>query len=400
MVGVAALALWFSPSSLLVLSFGMFVQAFHVEFGWPIGRVTLGGSIISIMIMLLSPLQGWLADRVGVRRLILTSFPFWGIGIGAMAALPADIRLFYLACAILPVLGLGLWPLSYLKIVATWFEHRLGLAFGMTNAGLGISTVVLPLALQAVFASLGWRTAYLLLAVMIVCLILPVAAVFLRERGVPTIARPDADIRERTGNSLREALRTRSYLVTLASFWLLGGVSGALLINQIGILIEGGLSPQRAAAMQAAIGVGTIVGRIGGGWLLDRASARWVGLATGLSAAVASLLLTRGADNFGAGAAAFLLGVALGGEFDILAVVIRRYQGLRYFGRLFGIVFAIFNLGSALAVAGMAFAHGVYGSYGPGLVALAAAGTTAGMLFLLLGSHFYPDAEIACSAPA
>ncbi|GAA3310056.1 hypothetical protein GCM10020295_76120 [Streptomyces cinereospinus] len=62
----------------------------------------------------------------------------------AMYFLPDDISVFYLAWALIPVCGLGLWPVSYLRLTAGWFDRRLGFALGVANSGIGVGTVIVP----------------------------------------------------------------------------------------------------------------------------------------------------------------------------------------------------------------------------------------------------------------
>ncbi len=43
---------------------------------------------------------------------------------------------------IVPVAGLGLWPLGYLQAVTPWFDRKLGLALGCANAGIGVGSTL------------------------------------------------------------------------------------------------------------------------------------------------------------------------------------------------------------------------------------------------------------------
>ncbi|WP_375395696.1 MFS transporter, partial [uncultured Sphingomonas sp.] len=80
-VGASMFALALGPSAIIILCFGVFLPALHAEFGWPVSQIALGGSISSLAIMLLAPIQGWLTDRYGGRRVILVSLPIWAVGL-------------------------------------------------------------------------------------------------------------------------------------------------------------------------------------------------------------------------------------------------------------------------------------------------------------------------------
>jgi hypothetical protein len=61
----AMIGLSFGPSTIAVLSFGVFIRPIEMEFGWTRTQVSLASMIISCMIVLVSPLQGILTDRFG-----------------------------------------------------------------------------------------------------------------------------------------------------------------------------------------------------------------------------------------------------------------------------------------------------------------------------------------------
>jgi MFS family permease len=113
---------------------------------------------------LVSPLQGILTDRFGSKPIILASIPLFSAGVAGFYFMPARLSAFYSMWAMIPVLGVGLWPLGYLRAVSSWFDRRLGLAVGIANAGIGIGSALVPLIAGMLIARHGWRFAYLGLA--------------------------------------------------------------------------------------------------------------------------------------------------------------------------------------------------------------------------------------------
>ena len=51
---------------------------------------------------------------------------------------------------------------------------------------------------------------------------------------------------------------------------------------------------------------------------------------------------------------ALLIGFLLGAEFDVLAFLIKRYYGNVAYGRIYGVIFGVFYLGSGLGIWGSA----------------------------------------------
>lgn len=384
-VAAAGFGLILGPSVVLIMCFGIFLPALHASFGWPIERISFGAAIISAVIMLLSPVQGMLVDRYGPRRMVLAFLVPWGVALIAMSRLPASLPVFYAACVLLPLAALGLWPLAYLKIATTWFDRHLGIALGVTNLGPGLGAAVMPALLGVLFVWGGWRTAYLTLGIAVIAVWLPILWLALREGDVATVGNSGRVI----GIGVREAARTRAFWIVVVNFFVLGAMSTGLLVHQVAILIDAGLAPGRAIAIQSAVGVASIVGRLGTGWLLDRVRTQWIGTATFALAAAACALLASDAAAPLAIVAAAIVGLVVGAEFDLLSMLIRRYQGVAAFGRLYGWVFAAFQLGAAIGAAAIGIGHVRFGSYAPPLLVLAALLLVCAALFALIGPYRY-----------
>src|SRR5471032_238589 len=131
----ATAALSVGASTCTIMCFGVFVPYLHRAFGWGIGAISLAATLLSISVMVVSPIQGLLVDRFGARRIIMISIPLFGLAYAAMSQLSGDIRQFYLMWVLVPLLGFGVWPSSYMKVVTGWFDERLGLAIGVANIG-------------------------------------------------------------------------------------------------------------------------------------------------------------------------------------------------------------------------------------------------------------------------
>jgi nitrate/nitrite transporter NarK len=109
-----------------------------------------------------------------------------------------------------------------------------------------------------------------------------------------------------------------------------------------------------AAATAGVIGIGTITGRLAGGFLLDRFDGRYVAAMSVVAPMVtaAILLATQGSQE-GATVSCLLLGLAAGAEYDACAYLTARYFGTGNFGALFGLIAGIilFTNGVAPALA-------------------------------------------------
>jgi MFS family permease len=380
----ATTGLVFGPSTILLFLFGSLVAPLEQAFGWSRPSILFAATIVSLMIMIISPFQGILIDRFGARLLVLVSTVTFASGLAAMALMRGDIRVYYLMYALLAVLAIGLWPVSYLRIVSTWFDRRLGLGIGIANGGIGIGATLLPLLVVYLLGRGDLGTVYLGLAAIVLVVTLPLNFLFLHEG--PHSDRPRSrsivvDIAE-----LRPFLREGNFVLLTIAFFLLGFVNTGLVTNQIPLLIDGGLTPTQAAAVQAAFGLSVLFGRFLTGLLLDYIEAKTLMSVVCVGGAIACGLYAVGTTGAVVFVCAILIGAIYGAEFDVLSYLVRRLFGLSVFGRIYGLIFAVFQLGAALGATLLPLSKVYLGGYAPGLFLYALALIACAGLFSRLGS--------------
>jgi MFS family permease len=384
--------LMFGPSTMTILSFGVFVRPLQQEFGWTLGQTTFAATIISYMIMLVAPIQGILTDRFGGRAMVIASIPIFLAAYGLLYFLPNDLHVFYGLWILIPICAVGAWPLSYLRSTATWFDRRLGLSLGITNSGIGIGSVIIPPLAGFLVATHGWRVAYLTLAAIALVITWPLALAILRDNTAVDAATEAR--RSQSGSTFGEAVRTSTFAITAIVFFILGALSSGLIVLQIPILIEAGISPRIAAGLASIVGVSMIFGRIGTGYLLDFFHASKVLMCFILASSLAALAFAVGITFATAPFAAALIGLIIGAEFDALSYIIPRYYGHRSFGKIYGTIYAVFQLGAGLGIAAIGFSRDLLGSFRPSMWILAALTVLAGLLFSRIGAYKFAPGQI------
>lgn len=382
----ATVGLVFGPSTFLLFLFGVFVEPLSQAFGWSKPAILFAATIISLMIMVISPIQGILIDRFGARPIVLASCVTFALGLLATSFVSGNIQSFYFMYGLLPVLAVGLWPVSYLRVVSTWFDRRLGLAIGIANGGIGLGAAILPPFITYVITNGSLQWAYVSLAVIVMVVVMPLNLLFLREAPSASPAQSAQD-RAAASADFRRYVTTSSFVILAVAFFLLGFVNTGLVTNQISLLIDGGATPQHAALVQAVFGIAVLAGRFLTGVLLDYVSAKRLMSVVCLGGAIACILYAFGPAGSIAFGCAVLIGMVYGAEFDVLSYLIKRYFGLPTFGRIYGSIFAIFQLGAALGATVLPLSRAHLQSYGPGLSAYAAALIISAILFLCLSRN-------------
>jgi MFS family permease len=381
-VAASSVAIAFGPSTILTFGLGLFMRPLQASFGWTRTDVALAATIVSLMTMVLAPVQGLLIDRFGVRRVMLISIPAFALGIASLSLTPRSLPAYYAAWTAIPILGIGLFGPAYFKSVSGWFDQRLGLALGITNSGTAIGGMVIPPIIGGLIALYGWRIAAVGLGLLVVTVTLPAAALFIREKR--TEPAPGEATVPPSGVSYAQAVRTPTFLLLALCFLLCGATTIALITQQAPLLIDRGMAPFRAALVMTSFGAFGVLGRLLTGLLLDRIRAPLVMAVLSLAGAVGCVLYAVDPVPAAFVSSAFL-GLLFGAEFDILAYIIKSQFGIRAFGKLYGTIFAVFQLSNALGAAFLAICHDRFGGYGPGLWIFAAllAGAAAVMLCLL-----------------
>jgi MFS family permease len=395
MVGLA-----FGPSVIAVLAFSPFIPPLEQEFGWSRVEVSLAVTIVSYMIVLVSPLQGMLVDRFGPRRVVLTSIPLFALGLAAFYFQPDNLLVFYVLWALIPILSIGLWPLGYLQAVTRWFDRRLGFALGCANAGIGVGSTIVPLIIGALIMAYDWRAAFLGLAALILFVSWPVVFISLREPSTAdAAAKQRAAQRAAFGVPFNEAAREPSFLILTVAFFMLGLTATSLVTQQVPLLIEAGWTEPDARGVASLFGFALLFARVTVGFVIDHIFAPVVMLSVAIGGALACVLYAIFPGT--AILSAILLGFLLGAEFDVLAFLIKRYFGNMAYGRLYGVVFAVFYLGSGLGIAGLAQSRQTFGDYDTGLYIAAGVLAACALLLSFLPQYrFEVGAELAVPAAA
>jgi cyanate permease len=196
-----------------------------------------------------------------------------------------------------------------------------------------------------------------------------------------------AALGEAEGLNWREIWNSRTFWVIVVAFVLASAAITACAIHIAELLSDRGASPAAAALAVSTVGLALLIGRAGTGFFLDRYFGPHVALVLFSIAALGiALLWTAGAGAF-ARLGAFLVGLGLGAEVDIIAYLISRYFGLRSLGTSFGFAFGAFVLASGVGPLIMGFVFDRTGSYDAPLAGFFIAMITAAALMASLGPY-------------
>jgi MFS family permease len=337
-----------------VFSFSVFFKPLMQEFHAGRAAVSLAFTLQLVTAAFCAAPLGWLTDRYGARRVILMSTGIFGSLLLANRLFSGNIAQFYCFYVLLGFCVGGVGPIPYGSLVSHWFDRRRGLALGLTMFGIGLGAVIMPSLAQVLIARFGWKTAYSILGAVALLICLPVVGWLVKEspeelglQADGTAAKPNTIAGVATGLTVREAWCSQDFWLMALAFTLVSASVQGCVVHLAPMLSDRNLGPRAAASGSSLIGAAVMISRVGAGYLLDRTfAARLASILFALSALGIALLLLRGGAS--AFAAAFLVGLGLGAEIDLIPYLASRYFGLRDFGKVYSSLIAVFALGGAL----------------------------------------------------
>ncbi|MBI4188136.1 MAG: MFS transporter [Chloroflexi bacterium] len=369
--------------SLGFLNYGFTVYFLQLqnEFGWSRTLLSSGYSLGHVESGVLDPLQGWISDRFGPRRVVVLGVVMFGAGFILLSRVHS-IPAFFVAFLVLS-LGSGFaGNLSFMVAIFNWFVRKRSLALGISLAGGALGGVIVPAVAWSVTTQ-GWRVTALASGFIIWLLGIPLA-LLIRHKPEQYGYLPDGDHPASSEGTLREhvviepvppakaqedfsakeAIRSRA-------FWLIGAGHALALLTVSAVSLhlaphlvkQLGISLETAGSVVALLSVFSVAGRLLGGFLADRINKRLLLVASMLSHSIGLLILTYAA-NMGQ---VFLFTVFHGLAWGIRGVTQNAIRA-EYFGRKsIGLILGISNIFSTSAQVSAPIFAGwladIYGDY-------------------------------------
>jgi MFS family permease len=179
-VGVSFTTLGLSYTAMY--SFSIFFVALLKEFGWS-RSITAGAfSFFLILHGLIGPFVGSLMDRFGSRRVFLGGSLLLGTGLALCSLIRSwwQCYLFFSVITSMGVAATGWVPTT--TVIQNCFKEKRGLAMGIISSGIGVGILVCIPSIQHLINRVGWRMAYLIMAIFIPLSIICMVMIFLRNR--------------------------------------------------------------------------------------------------------------------------------------------------------------------------------------------------------------------------
>jgi predicted MFS family arabinose efflux permease len=340
-----------SGGAMFAYSSGVFMEDMTTAFGW--SRAQFSSIFVAMMGLglVLMPAVGWLTDRYGPRRLALIGIVPFAVCFSLLGLVSGSIVQWYALCLLFaPFQALVGQPIWIAAVIGR-FDASRGMALAVTLSGLGLGSMLWPLLAALYIEEFGWRMSFAALALTWAVPVLPLAFAFFF--GAPT-QRTQAVARGAGLSSYRAALLSPTFAGLLLAAGLFASAYFGLTVHLVPVMRSSGLELTTAAGIASLVGLASITGRLGTGYLLDHLPTRPLAVVAFLMPALSATLLLLTPGSVGAAVVAVaILGLASGAEMDIVTYVAARRFGPQVFASTYAIfvsiVAACASLGPVLA---------------------------------------------------
>ena len=351
--------------------------ALELHFGWTRAQLGLALTLTRVESGLIGPLEGYLVDRVGTRRMVLIGLLVLG-GAWIFFSRVENLWMFYAAYVLMAVgQGLGSW-IPLMTMLNKWFTRRRSSAIGWANVISRFGALVLIPGIAWAVADAsgrpGWQTTALVVGITTLVLALPLASLIRNDPrdygelpdGEPQ--RPTVTDASSGQSQPRQQELTAAEALRTPAFWLIafghGFTSMVILaiMTHLGLLmVDKGYTGQDSGwviTVYLALAMGF---QLVGGYAGDRMSKR-VALAFFTVLQAGGVLVLVVADTLPMFYLfAVLFGMGFGGRNPLTVAIRADYFGTGSFGKILGFSTVPMNL---LLLIASPFAGQMYDWYG------------------------------------
>lgn len=379
---------------------GPFMLPMIDDLGWTRAEFTLSRSISQIVMGIAGFFIGAYVDRIGARPLMFLGTIVLAISLAAHS-LVSELWHWFLLNGLVATLGCALIGNLVVNVtMAKWFVEKRGQVVAWAAMGVSLGGVIITPGAIYLIDELGWRDAWMVLAVLFTLLMIPAVAVMRRapeDHGLHPDGRSQQDVDEGRAEKAAadlarsmtraEALRTSTFYMMVFAFGLFTINIIVMLLQTVPYLTDAGFSRNQAALAVVFATFPSMLSKPVWGYFIDRLPAKPLAAGgaavTGL-ALLAVVFAVQAGNLFWIYTAFVFLGLGWGGMIPLQEVIWGSFFGRRHLGAVRSAALPITLLISAAAPVLVSYYQDTTGSYDGAILVIAVCNLVSALMILSL----------------
>jgi len=399
------------------IGLGVFIPFMSEDLGW--SRTAMSGvfTVRAIMMGISGPIVGFAVDKKWGPRVLIVG---GGIISGAsllMLSQSNHIWQFYLSFGVLWSIGQTSFSGQVLSgaLVSKWFVRQRGRAFGFYTMGIPAGGAIFVPLIAVLISSVGWRGAWVSLAILTWILIIPLALIIVRRQpedmgllpdgarvpddGLALATPPDSSSASAKGSdeigwTVTQALHTPTAWLLVIGFVLSNMAGGAFMVHQVAAISDKGFSVELASGVMAVLFFFSFIIKPIVGFMTERLSVRYVACFFIGLAGTSLLVLAAASSLSGLMLFAVLYGCGVGATTVLQSIIWADYYGRQFQGAIRGTLSPVFAMSQAFSPLFAGWVYDTTGSYDRAFIVVGiAAFCASGLILLARPPVFKPTPE-------
>jgi sugar phosphate permease len=301
-----------------------------------------------------------------------------GVAAGLLSNV-TELWQFYVIFAVAGIFGgAALGEVVTQSTVVKWFIRLRGRAVAIGSMGGAASGAVLAPVITFMVATSGWRSGWILMAVIFFVVLLPISLLMIRSPEDVGLT-PDGDRREVDSQNrshdeeswnLKEALRDKTLWFLTAALTVAGLCVSSVVVHEFSLITDRGFSSATAAAVLSTHAIMASAGRLIWGFLVEKVKVRYAMSAVFLLCGLSVTMLVTVEYSALLFVFAVIYGLSIGGYSVTTAVAFANYYGRANVGSIRGAVSPLITGSVAVGPVLIAAGYDLQGNYTMGFFTL------------------------------
>ena len=371
-IAVACCAIYAGSVGIIVSCAGLFYKSVSTELGVGTADIVFYTTLMYLVITITLPFAGKIFSKFDMRLILSVAALTDALAFGLMGTY-TSVYQFYVSGVFLGISNSFLIYAAVPLIINNWFKVKMGTVLGLSMTFMGIGGAIFAPIAGYLIETIGWRSSYMVLGVLVAVITLPFTIFIIRKNpkeknmtayGSELNEVTPKKVVEEIGIPFKQAIKSVSFY----GLFIFTGLLGLVVTVSFHIpnhLMSEGLSTTLAATVVTFVMIGQTSGKFLLGWLKDKSGIKitnFVGIGSGMT----GIMLILFSGSLG-GISLYIGGLAFGIGYSTSTLLppfmIKSVFGDRDYASIYSIIMAASTLAIAVGTTIFGFVYDITGSY-------------------------------------